>query len=214
MEGSTSKTPIKKALPANVVLHDRFNLLYVLILFLVDVSYMFSGRGFWFLWYATMSYFLIDCAWVVLDPSSVKGHEAIISHHVLTAIYVIIPWFHHKYAPLMAVNMLVEINTWLLIAKRHYKHILLEILFYGTWVGLRLILYPYLIPLYLRLYLEDSALFGTHWNVVLLAPLLQTYLTGLNFWWTITMLRQLLTRRNQAKNFILHQDGFSNSKNN
>ncbi|GAX72644.1 hypothetical protein CEUSTIGMA_g100.t1 [Chlamydomonas eustigma] len=211
MEGDTIKKAVKNALPANVILHDQFNLVYVLILFLVDMSFIFSGRGFWLLWYATMSYFLVDCAWVVVDPSSVKGHAAIISHHILTAIYVIIPWFHHKYAPLMAINMLVEINTWLLIAKRHYKHVFLEILFYGTWVAMRLILYPYLIPVYWRLYLADSALFGTYWNVVLLAPLLQTYLTGLNFWWTITMLRQLLTRRKKAINSVVDKEGLNKS---
>ncbi len=81
--------------------------------------------------------------------------------------------------------MAVEANTWLLIAKRHVKTVVLEVLFYASWVGLRLILYPYLIPIYWKSYLEDSAEFGTYLNVVLLAPLLQTYLTGLNFWWTI-----------------------------
>lgn len=71
-------------------------------------------------------------------------------------------------------------------------------LFYLTWVVLRLILYPYLIPKYLGLYLEDSILFGTYWNVILLAPVLQTYLTGLNFWWTVTMLRQLVQGKGKA----------------
>lgn len=94
--------------------------------------------------------------------------------------------------------MLVEINTWLLIVKRHVKAPLLELLFYASWVLLRLVLYPYLIPVYCRMYIEDSALFGTHFNVLLLAPVLQTYLTGLNFWWTITMLRQLAARRGKG----------------
>ena len=48
---------------------------------------------------------------VGVDPTSVKGHRAIISHHVLTAIYLIIPWFHPKYADLMAINMLVEVRS-------------------------------------------------------------------------------------------------------
>ena len=47
---------------------------------------------------------------VALDPSSVKGHGAIISHHVLTALYIVIPWYHPKYASLMALNMLVEVR--------------------------------------------------------------------------------------------------------
>lgn len=36
--------------------------------------------------------------------------------------------------------MTVEINTWLLIAKRHYKSMVLEVLFYATWIVMRLIL--------------------------------------------------------------------------
>ena len=95
--------------------------------------------------------------------------------------------------------MLVEINTWLLIVKRHVKAPLLEVLFYTTWVLLRLVLYPYLVPVYIRMYLEDSAQLGTHVNVLLLAPVIQTYLTGLNFWWTITMLRQLAARNRKGK---------------
>ena len=92
-----------------------------------------------------------------------------------------------------------QINTWLLILKRHVKWRVIEVLFYLTWVVLRLILYPYLIPKYWGLYLEDSKLFGTYWNVILLAPVLQTYLTGLNFWWTITMLRQLVQGKGKAE---------------
>jgi hypothetical protein len=41
--------------------------------------------------------------------------------------------------------MLVEVNTWLLIARRAIGGKLIEALFYVSWVGLRNIYYPYLI---------------------------------------------------------------------
>ena len=47
---------------------------------------------------------------VAVDPSCVKGHGAIISHHVLTALFISIPWYHPKYASLMALNMIVEVG--------------------------------------------------------------------------------------------------------
>ncbi len=38
--------------------------------------------------------------------------------------------------------MLVEVNTWMLIAKRTLKLWVLEVLFYVSWVLLRNIFYP------------------------------------------------------------------------
>ena len=48
------------------------------------------------------------------------------------------------------VCMQVEINTWLLIAKRTVKSVILEAGFYVSWVGLRNIFYPYLIYAFWR----------------------------------------------------------------
>jgi len=110
----------------------------------------------------------------------------------------------HEYVIIKTLNLVsfishYQINTWLIILKRHVKAMLIEVLFYLTWVIFRLLLYPYLIPKYWGYYHEDSKEFGTHWNVVLLAPLIQMYLTGLNFWWTITMLKQLLIGSKRKK---------------
>ena len=55
-----------KQLPANVIRHDVFNIVYVLSLFLIDLLFMTTGYGFWWLWYLTMAYFILDGLWVSL----------------------------------------------------------------------------------------------------------------------------------------------------
>lgn len=47
-----------------------------------------------------------------------------------------------QYGWCMSYCMLVEVNTWMLIAKRTLKLWVLEVLFYVSWVLLRNIFYP------------------------------------------------------------------------
>ena len=56
----------RKQLPVNVIRHDVFNVVYVLSLFLIDILYITTGSGFWWLWYLTMAYFILDGLWVRL----------------------------------------------------------------------------------------------------------------------------------------------------
>jgi len=92
----------------------------------------------------------------------------------------------------------VEVNTWLLIAKRHYKSVVLEAGFYSTWVVMRLIIYPYLVWHYTWTYMEHSEELGTYVNIVLIAPLIQGYLSCLNYWWTALLLKQQIAKRRQV----------------
>ena len=55
--------------------------------------------------------------------------------------------------------------------------------------------YTYLCVEYLLRYLQYSVDVGTHLNVVLMAPIIQTLLSALNWWWTWTLLRQLAAKR-------------------
>ena len=97
-EASASK------LPPEVVRHDLFNLVIIGTLIALTIHYMVTDNGFWLLWCLTMGYFVIDCFWVIVQPTSVRGPLAIISHHILTAIYLLIPLYHPKYQQSMAFN--------------------------------------------------------------------------------------------------------------
>ncbi|PNH03361.1 hypothetical protein TSOC_010590, partial [Tetrabaena socialis] len=126
--------------------------------------------------------------YVGVVPRSVKSPMVILSHHVLTAVYLLIPWHYPQYGWCMAYAMLVEINTWLLIAKRTVRLPLLEVLFYVSWVLLRNIWYPYLIWLFYKEWQNETRVSGTPWNPILTTPILQTALTGLNYHWTLALL--------------------------
>ena len=94
----------------------------------------------------------------------------------------------------------------LLIAKRALPPRILgipvlEILFYATWVGLRNLWYPYLVyALYVE-WREEAARNGTSWNIILIAPIFQLFLTGLNYYWTLS----LLLKKPKAKKVHAHQ---------
>jgi hypothetical protein len=66
----------------------------------------------------------------------------------------------------------------------------LNFAFLGSWVVIRLILYPIMVIFYSQEYLRftrDHA-FGNFFNLVMIAPILQTLLTALGLKWTYDIL--------------------------
>jgi hypothetical protein len=59
-------------------------------------------------------------------------------------------------------------------------------------VTLRCLFYPYLIWAFFREWRLETAACGTPWNPILLTPLMQSFLTGLNFHWTWQLLSKVL----------------------
>ena len=74
---------------------------------------------------------------VAVQPSCVKAPIEIIIHHIVTALYITVTWVQPSFSKLMCYNLLVEINTFFLILKRHIKSPILEFGFYLTWVTMR-----------------------------------------------------------------------------
>jgi len=70
----------------------------------------------------TIAYFVADLLWVILIPNCVKSPNVIIQHHIATLIYLIIPYkYPSETGWLMGACLSVEINTWLLIARRVFN---------------------------------------------------------------------------------------------
>ena len=70
----------------------------------------------------TIAYFVADLLWVILIPNCVKSPNVIIQHHIATLIYLIIPYkYPTETGWLMGACLSVEINTWLLIARRVFN---------------------------------------------------------------------------------------------
>lgn len=138
-----------------------------------------------------MVYFLLDTIFVGVYPQSVKSPVVILSHHICTALYMLIPYSYPRYQWCMAYCMLVEINTWLLIARRTLGGRLTTAAFYVSWVLLRNLFYPYLIWAFYKEWRVETGLAGTPWNWILVTPVCQTFLTGLNYHWTLQLVWKL-----------------------
>ena len=65
---------------------------------------------------------MADLIWVMLAPTCVKSPGVIIQHHAATLLYLIIPYrFPEETGWLMGACLCVEVNTWLLIARRVFN---------------------------------------------------------------------------------------------
>lgn len=74
------------------------------------------------LFYAfTVGYFLADLIWVLSVPRCVKSPGVIVQHHVATLLYLVVPYRHPEDRWLMGACLSVEVNTWLLIARRVFN---------------------------------------------------------------------------------------------
>lgn len=174
-----------------VKLHDWFNLVVIALLNLLNVAFLATGQGFGVFWTATVLYFLFDTVFVGIYPQSVKTPVVILSHHLCTSLYMLIPYYYPQYHWCMAYCMLVEANTWLLIARRRIGGRLIEAAFYVSWVGLRNIFYPYLIYAFYKEWQRETAACGSPWNPIIITPVCQAFLTGLNYHWTLQLLLKL-----------------------
>jgi hypothetical protein len=180
-----------------VRLHDWFNLAVLAVLNAENLFYLATGRGFGVFYTSSMVYFLLDTVFVGVYPQSVKSPVVILAHHLCTALYMLIPHWYVRLHWCMAHCMLVEINTWLLIARRRIGGRAIEAGFYASWVALRNVYYPYLIYAFFREWRHETALCGSALNPILVAPVLQAFLTGLNYKWTWELVSKLMFPKQQ-----------------
>lgn len=149
----------------------------------------------------TVGYFLADLIWVTLVPQCVKSPGVIIQHHLATLLYLVIPYRFPEDRWLMGACLSVEVNTWLLIARRvvhkqgprptffSIRTKVISVLFYTTWFFIRCYVYPVILRVFLMLWLaqweETGDMFGSHY---ILALLLHSVFCLLNFKWTFDLL--------------------------
>jgi len=153
----------------------------------------------------TIGYFLADLTWVLLVPHCVKSPSVIIQHHIATLVYLIIPYRFSEDCWLMGACMSVEVNTWLLIARRVFNREgfgpwvinfsffsirikLISILFYVTWIYIRCYVYPSIMKVLWTLWFtqwkQTGAIFTSRYSVALFLHLV---FCVLNFKWTFDL---------------------------
>jgi hypothetical protein len=182
-----------------VRLHDWFNLAVLAVLNAENFFYLATGRGFGVFYTSAMVYFLLDTLFVGVFPQSVKSPVVILAHHLCTSLYMLIPYHYPRYHWCMSHCMLVEVNTWLLIARRTIGGKAVELGFYASWILLRNLYYPYLIYAFFNEWRRETALCGSALNPILVTPLMQAFLTGLNYKWTWELVSKLLFPKASAR---------------
>ena len=152
----------------------------------------------------TIAYFVADLLWVILIPNCVKSPNVIIQHHIATLLYLIIPYkYPTETSWLMGACLSVEINTWLLIARRVFNKQnfgpwvfigirikVISILFYITWISIRCIIYPIIMKLLCELWYETYSSSGYMiYQRYSGALILHSVFCLLNFKWTFDLFR-------------------------
>jgi hypothetical protein len=202
--------------------HDFFNLVVLVPLVVLNVmnwnwdmlfnmpknkfvTDAWTGEWWDMFFLVTVLYFTTDLAWVVFLPSCVRSPSTIIQHHLVTMVYIAIPYFVPQVRPFMGCCLSVEINTWFLIARRVFNKQgfppwvidfsffsvrvkLISVLFYVTWIGFRCILYPYLLIPFYNAWLEHTVRVGTPYNIVFLVIPLHAFFCLLNLKWSYDLL--------------------------
>merc|ERR1712217_713059 len=107
----------------------------------------------------------------------------------------------------MGACLSVEVNTWLLIARRLFNrdgHVvfsfsaqtpggprqvkIISVLFYMTWVVIRLFIYPAVFYIVIGEYVKRADKVHSHFNALVPAPILQAVFCVLNFKWSYDLL--------------------------
>lgn len=192
-------------------LHDLGNLLMLPVLLIIDINYLItdSNKAYWLFFCTVLFYFLADLTWVVLVPKCVKSTLTIKTHHTVSIFYLILPFSYPEYGRFLGYCMLVELNTWFLIARRYWRRSskIFSIGFYTTWVTVRVGLFTALMISSFESYLEkvflqlDTDQSGTltrkeilrlrNWvHLMMLAPMFQTVFCALNWKWTYDLIKQ------------------------
>jgi hypothetical protein len=217
--------------------HDFFNLIVLIPIIVLNVmnwnwdlvfhlnkkqtiADAWTGEWFEVFFASTVMYFLSDLLWILLIPKCVKSPATIIQHHIVTLLYIMVPYYTLDLRWCMGACMSVEVNTWFLIARRVFNKAgfppwiidlsfvsirikLISICFYITWIGIRCILYPMIMVYIVERWRIESVKTGTYFNIELISPVLHSSFCILNFKWTYDLIMSKIRyhkRRTQYQN--------------
>mmetsp|Transcript_49642 Transcript_49642/g.138960 ORF Transcript_49642/g.138960 Transcript_49642/m.138960 type:complete len:216 (-) Transcript_49642:78-725(-) len=181
-----------------VFLHDIFNLVFVLpIIVLTCVSLLWPSRySHGFLSMFTFFYVALDTVyswWIPqLHPSSFRWATVMV-HHFTTLLLLLHPILCQEHGYFTAYCTIVELNTAFLTLQRMLRWRSMQVGFYVTWVGMRLIWYPYLLYLFASTVAADPV--QTRFQVIGS----QAVLCALNFVWTAEVVYGLTVPREHTK---------------
>mmetsp|Transcript_56164 Transcript_56164/g.130780 ORF Transcript_56164/g.130780 Transcript_56164/m.130780 type:complete len:346 (+) Transcript_56164:91-1128(+) len=181
------------------------------------ITQLWAGKAFLAFWWTTFTYFVVDMLFVLLLPQCVKSPSIIVKHHMATIGYIMIPKMRPEYGWLMGSCLIVEVNTWFLIARRYFNRngdkmftpgvplvkslrlLLVSSCFYVSWFVIRLGFYPYLLFVIVGEWYAESIRVGTPINLIAITPVMQCIFIFLNVKWSVDLIRSKLKGRGPAK---------------
>ena len=143
-----------------------------------------------------LGYIILDTIWIICVPKCVASFKAILIHHIIVSIALYLVYLNIEFALISCHGVLIEVNTFFLIAKRIWKYKVLNYLFYITWIIFRLGSITYLFcSLGLKLkndtfnsiYPINSIEFLKEIYAIGILVILTIILNVLNIKWTITL---------------------------
>lgn len=206
---------VKVEMPSEMLVHDMFNVTALSLIFSMICYYLYKVTDMdriglsiletgvhgmedkelnIIICCTFLTYAVIDALWVLLIPTCVPSSPtSIIVHHLFAIALIIVPWYLPYFGYHACLMLTVEINTVFLILKRNVRRTSIEfhitrILFYSTWIGQRLIMYPFLACFFYFEYMRYTETVGTYYNLVFIAPAGAFALSFLGYKWTFNML--------------------------
>jgi len=176
--------------------HDTFNICVLPLIFITNLYYLFTrphndieSFTYQVQFFVFLTYITIDVLWLILYPKSVPAPTFIIVHHIICIICWTIPYYWDAtYADVSTELCVVEVNTWILTLRRHWKGEIaspvLEALFFTSWIGIRNVYYPYILWRTFPRYLEHCQRKGGYINDGLFFFVLLVFMNYLNSKWT------------------------------
>ena len=176
--------------------HDYFNICALPLVFTTNLYYLatcphsdITSFTYRLQFIIFLIYITTDVFWLTLFPKSVPSPTFILVHHVICIICWTIPlYWDSTYADISSELCVVEVNTWILTLRRHWKgpyiSPILEFLFYFTWIVIRNIFYPYKFIESFPKYLKHSEVRGGFFNDGLFFFILLFMMNYLNSKWT------------------------------
>lgn len=204
---SVMSIPVTTLDPVWFRYHDIFNLIALPIVCITNITYLVdtaSERYFYLQYFCFVVYVLTDTLWLIMKPNSVSSAATILPHHFICLVGWNITLINKSLARWISLAVLVEINTFFLIARRNVReNKFIAFCFYFTWILIRCIIYPSIFVIIIMNYIEEYKKNFIILNSSCLALVLGFCLVYLNFKWTVDLYRKSIRDPTQVINHSL-----------